>query len=303
MPEKLYFAGMEGIGDNINQRCFIKALADKGHEIWLKTPLPEIYRDIPGVHFVRANTQLRTQKVSEQQSQVRFVPEPPGVPRKRIFYGNGHLQKGSVFDAMAEQFGIRPAVMDLPSYEPANIQTTAGKPVAVIRPTTERDEWHNASRGPLNEYIDDTARQLAIAGFHVISIADVKEGEEWIPGREPFAHQKFHHGELSIWQMLALVERADIVLTGPCVVMHAALAYQRPMICVGGGNGGNNHHLKVTDPDCCQGLSSSLFVYPDNYCCCQEMIHDCDKTITGLAAQVAPFINMVYTAARKRKSE
>lgn len=52
---KLYFAGMEGIGDNINQRCFIKALAQKGHEIWLKTPLPEIYAGISNLHFVHAN--------------------------------------------------------------------------------------------------------------------------------------------------------------------------------------------------------------------------------------------------------
>lgn len=48
MPEKLYFDGMHGIGDNINQRCFIKALLKQGKEVWLKTPLPEIYA---GNHF------------------------------------------------------------------------------------------------------------------------------------------------------------------------------------------------------------------------------------------------------------
>ena len=299
MPEKLYFEGMHGIGDNINQRCFIKALAAKGHEIWLRTPLPEIYADIPGVHFVHANTPLRTQKVSEQCSQVQFVPEPPGIPRQRIFYGNGHLQRGSIFDAMTEQFGVAPAHLDLPSYDPADIRTPAGKPIAVIRPTTERKEWHNASRGPLNQYIDDVARDLALAGFHVISVADVQEGQEWIPDGEPFAHQKFHHGELSIWEMLALVERADLVVTGPCVIMHAALAYERPMICIGGGNGGNNHHLKVTDPRCVN-LAGSLFIYPDNYCRCQEMIHNCDKTITGLLEKTRRFTFLARGAARHR---
>ncbi|WP_237929957.1 hypothetical protein [Buttiauxella sp. S19-1] len=299
MPEKFYFDGMHGIGDNINQRSFVKALADKGHEIWLKTPLPEIYSDIPGVHFVRTCTPLRTQKLSEQCSQVQFVEAPLGVPRQRIFYGNGHLLQGSIFDAMEQQFGIAPAPLDLPSYEPANIKTTAGKPIAVIRPTSERVEWHNASRGPLNQYIDDVSRQLAAAGFHVISIADVQEGQEWIPDGEPFAHQKFHHGELSIWEMLALVECADIVLTGACVVMHAALAYGKPMICLQGGNGGNNHHSKVTDPRC-MDLSQALFIYPDNYCRCQEMKHQCEKTISNLAEKVQPFIDNVYKASRKR---
>lgn len=301
MPEKLYFDGLHGIGDNIIQRSFIKALALKGHEIWIKTPLPEIYAGISNLHFVRANSPLRTQKKSEQSSSALFEREPPGIPRTRIFYGNGHLQTGSIFDAMEQQFGTAPALMDLPSYTPADLRTPAGKPIALIRPTTERAEWHNVSRGPLNHHIDEVARLLAINGFHVISVADVEDGLEWIPDLEPFAHQRFHRGELTIWQMLALVERAKIVLTGPCVIMLAALAYERPMICLAGGNGGNNHHLKVSDPRC-MDLSRALFVYPDHYCQCQQMNHDCDKTITGLPGKVEEFITTVYQQARRRSA-
>lgn len=299
MPEKVYFDAMHGIGDNINQRCFIKALAKQGKEIWLRTPLPEIYAGIPNVHFVKTNTPLRTQKKNEQHTAVTFEPEPPGVPRQRIFYGNGHLQAGGIFDAMQQQFGTAPDKMDLPRYPAPNIPVPDGKPIAVIRPTTERTEWHNASRGPLNKYVDEVSRMLALRGFHVISIADNEPGKEWIPDLEPFAHRKLHNGQLSITQMLALVDRADIILTGACVVMHAALAYQKPMICLQGGNGGNNHHVKVTDPRC-MDLSRSLFVYPDNYCHCQEMKHSCDKTINGLADKVQPFIDNVYMASRKR---
>lgn len=299
MPEKLFFDGMHGIGDNINQRCFIKALVKQGKEIWLRTPLPEIYAGIPNLHFVKTNTPLRTQRKNEQSTSVRFEPEPPGIPRQRIFYGNGHLQAGSIFDAMQQQFGTLPAEMDLPHYSLPDIQVPDGKPIAVIRPTTERTEWHNASRGPLNKYVDQVSRMLALRGFHVISIADNESGLEWIPDIEPFAHRKFHDGQLTITQMLALVERADIVLTGACVVMHAALAYGRPMICLQGGNGGNNHHSKVTDPRC-MNLSRALFVYPDNYCRCQEMKHSCDKTISGLENKIQPFIDRVYQASRKR---
>ena len=301
MPEKLYFDGMHGIGDNINQRCFIKALVKQGKEVWLRTPLPEIYAGIPNLHFVKANTPLRTQRKNEQSTLVTFEPEPPGIPRQRIFYGNGHLQAGSIFDAMQQQFGTLPATMDLPHYPAPDIPVPDGKPIAVIRPTTERTEWHNASRGPLNKYVDEVSRLLAIRGFHVISIADNEPGQEWIPDLEPFAHRKLHDGQLSITQMLALVERADIVLTGACVVMHAALAYGKQMICLQGGNGGNNHHSKVTDPRC-MDLSRALFVYPDNYCRCQEMKHSCDKTISRLSERVKPFIENVYQASRKRAS-
>lgn len=297
MPEKLYFDGMQGIGDNINQRAFIKALVAKGHEIWLKTPLPEIYADIPNLHFVRSGTTLRTQKKNEDRTAVKFEPMPHGIPRQRIFYGNSHLREGSVFDAMEKQFDIAPAEMDLPHYELPFISIPAGKPVALIRPTIERTEWHNASRGPLNEYVDVVARMLAQKGWHVISIADTEPGLEWIPDIEPLAHQKFHRGELTISGMLALVERADLVVTGACVIMHAAIAYQRPMICLQGGNGGNNHHLKVTDSRCCD-LSNSLFIYPDDYCRCQEMKHNCNKTISNLSARVSPFIEQIYTSMK-----
>lgn len=296
MPENLFFDGMHGIGDNINQRAFIKALAAQGNEIWLRTPLPEIYAGIPHLHFVRTNTKLRTQRKNEQRTKIQFEPLPfSAFKRKRIFYGNQHLKAGSVFDAMEEQFGIAPVPMDLPRFNLPDIGLPAGKQIAVVRPTIERREWHNASRGPLNTYVDQVARMLAARGYYVVSIADCEQDQEWIPDVEPFAHKKLHHGELSITQMLALVERADIVVTGACVIFHAAMAYGKPMICIQGGNGGNNHHTKITDPRCTD-LSRALFIYPDNYCHCQEMLHPCDKRISNLAEQVTPFINNLAAA-------
>lgn len=292
MPEKRYYEGMHGIGDNINQRAFIRALVARGHEIWLKTPLPEIYAGIPRLHFVRSATRLRTQQKHEARSRVRFESIPHGIVRRRIFYGNDHLRHGSVFDAMEQQFGVAPLSMDLPHYELPIIGIPAGKPVALIRPTTERTEWHNASRGPLNQYVDQVACMLAHRGWHVISVADTEQGKEWITDKEPMAHQKFHHGELSITEMLALVERADLVVTGACVIFHAAIAYQRPMVCLQGGNGGNNHHSRITDKRCCD-LSQTLFIYPDEYCHCQQMQHQCIKTISDLDTRILPFISQV----------
>lgn len=299
MAEKLYFDGMHGIGDSINQRSFIKALVARGHEVWLRTPVPEIYDGIAGLHFVHANTTLRTQKKNEGSSTVKFEPEPPDIQRRRIFYGNSHLLEGGIFDAMEKQFGIAPDPLDLPNFELPDLQFP-DKPIALIRPTTERTEWHNAARGPLNQYIDIAGRMLARRGYHVVSVASCEEGQEWIPDIEPFAHQQFNHGELTMTQMLALVEQAAIVVTGPCVMMHAALAYNRPMIFIGGGNGGNNHHTKVTDTRC-SDLSAALFVYPDRFCMCQEMKHNCDKTITSLVKKLIPFMDWITddTAARQ----
>lgn len=233
--ERMYFDGMHGIGDNIIQRCFIKQLTSRGHEVWLRTPVPEIYQDISNLYFVKTGSQLRTQKKNETLSTIKFESFPADIPCQRIFYGDKDLKQRGIFDTLEHQFGIPPAKLDLPDYKLPDVGLPPDKPLAVVRPTTERTEWHNASRGPLNEYVDIVAKTLACRGWHVVSIADTESGLEWIPDTEPFAHQKLHHGELSITQMLAIIQHAGIVVTGMGVVLMAALAYRRPVICLQGG--------------------------------------------------------------------
>lgn len=199
---------------------------------------------------------------------------------------------------MEHCFGIPPAEINLSNYFLPDIGLSQNKPIALIRPTTERIEWHNSARGPLNEYVDCVAKILACRGWHVVSVADTEAGFEWITDAEPFAHQKLHHGELTISQMLALVQCADIVVTGVGVVMLAAIAYKRPTICLQGGCGGNNHHSKVTD-NSCMDLSRMAFIYPDNYCRCQAMKHNCNKIISNLPARVTPFIEGVEASIVK----
>lgn len=283
---------MLGIGDNIMERPFIKALSIT-HEVWLKTATPEIFSDIPGVHFVRSNTTLRTQRKNENASQIRFSSEPPArVAKKRIFYGNAELQlPGGIFESARNQFGVSPSLLDLPSYEMPNLPQLDGKKYAVIRPTTERTEWHNAARGPLNYHINEVSRLLSAAGYTCISIADVLPGVEWISGEEPFADIQLHHGELKLTEMLALIQNASIVVTGSGVVSQSALAYRTPMIFLGGGCGGSNHHTKITDPEI-MDLSKCLFLYPDNYCMCQNMRHDCNKRISNVRKHVKEWLHV-----------
>ncbi|CAD5235993.1 hypothetical protein PP187_gp004 [Klebsiella phage vB_KvM-Eowyn] len=285
--------GMQGIGDQLLQRPFIKRLVMSGNEVWIQTPIPEFYQDIPNVHFVRANTTLRTQKKNESRTQVKYeeVPRDLKLITKKIFYGIKDLENGSVFAAGRRQFGVEPVALDMPHFQlpnkyiPGNI-----KKLALIRPTTERKEWHNASRGPLNKHIDEVSKALQARGYFCISVADLEPGAEWIPDVEPFAHLKIHKGELSITELMALVERADIVVTGPCLISQAAFAYRRPTIFLGGGNGGCNHHTKITDPRI-MSLHNCLFVYPDKYCMCYEMKHACNKYISNVTGKINGWLN------------
>lgn len=279
---------MLGIGDNICQRPFIKTLS-KDNEIWLKTATPEIYSGIDNVHFVKSNTILRTQALHESNTPTFFEQPPCDAEKRRIFYGNRDLQFGSVYTTMRRQFKCEPEKLDLPCYKALKLNISGNKPIALIRPTTERKEWHNASRGPLNEYIDECARFLGMAGYYVISVAHNELDKEWITHPTPFAHTKFHQGELNLLQLFSLIEQSAIVVTGPCLIFHAALAYKKPMICLFGGNGGNNHHEKITDKSVTD-LSKSLMIYPDHFCYCQSMLHSCDKKISNLIGKIKLFI-------------
>src|SRR5690606_19795924 len=116
---------MLGMGDSIYQRAFVKKLPPGSY---IKTAWPEIYEDLP-VLPVRSFTALRTQRKNEYRTQAAFQQPPDMRQTKRIFYGPQHLRRGSIFDAMRQQFGVEPATLDLPSFGPAEF--THQKPIAV----------------------------------------------------------------------------------------------------------------------------------------------------------------------------
>ncbi len=295
----VYVKGMHGIGDNINQRMFINALSRAGYRVELQTPLPQLYADLPGVTFIPTETTLRTQQKNERQAyrNLPFISRPsPDAQCIRIMHDRQSKARGeSVVRTMTRQFGIAPAPASLPSFTPSPLVTTE-KPVAVIRPTTVRNEWKTTSRGPLNEYIDIASRMLAARGYHCVSVADLNESDdcerrrEWIDGMVPFAHQRFHYGELSLEALLAMVEGAAVVVSGDCLLLHAAIAYGTPLLAILGGMGGACRPEIVADPSH-YDLSKVCFIKPDNFCLCQEMTHNCDKRISGLEEKIAAFID------------
>ncbi len=295
----VYVKGMHGIGDNINQRMFIDALSRAGYRVELQTPLPQLYADLSGVTFIPAETTLRTQQKNEQRAyrNLPYIARPsPDAQRIRIMHDRQTKEQGeSVVRTMTRQFGIAPAPASLPHFRPSPLVVT-DKPVAVIRPTTVRNEWKTTSRGPLNEYIDMASRMLAARGYHCVSVADLNESDacekrrEWVDGMVPFAHQRFHHGELSLEELLSLTESAAVVVSGDCLLLHAAIAYGTPLLAILGGMGGACRPEIIADPSH-YDLSKVCFIKPDNFCLCQEMTHNCDKHISGPEDKIAAFLD------------
>lgn len=273
-----FVSGMRGLGDNIFQRAFVRTLA-LDRDVYLSTPWPEIYEDIPRVHFVHSATPLRTQaKNLARQPRTRWAREPRTTARIVVRYGSAELRIGSIVSAMEACFQVPPAAWDLPSFPPY----VSERPVAVIRPVTERKEWHNSARNPKPEYIAAIAADL-MRDYFVVSVADLADKHEWFIGNLPPAHKRYHAGELSVSDLLGLIRTAKVVVGGVGWIVPACIAAGTPLFCVLGGHGGHNGPAKITDKR--MDLDHVGFAVPDRFCCCENMRHDCDKTNTKLMQQ------------------
>jgi len=255
---------MKGLGDNVYQRAFIKALPKP---VYLDTPWPEIYSDIPGVHFIRPQTNLRTQAKNIARQGRTWETPPPRQPSRQIRYGAEGIIKG-----MTASFGVAPSEFDLPPLPP----TWEPRPYVVVRPATVRSEWRADTRNPLPMYIDEAVADARKRGYRVISVADLEDGKEWLIAHPPVTDTQYHKGELSVEQLLSLVANASAVIGGIGWLVPAALAAKVPAWIICGGQGGYNAPELITP----KGQSNITFAVPDNFCRCRLKTHNCDKRIS-----------------------
>lgn len=269
--------GMHGLGDNIYQRSFIRAYQPT-EQIYLRTPWPELYQDLPNVRFIRPETPLRTQNRNMARSKVRWHGNP-GQPHITVRYGQRGIIRG-----MVDAFGHWPAPMNLPDF--GIIEHT--QPYVMVRPVTIRSEWRSESRNPLPEYVNEAAQMARMMGFRVVSVADLSPGAEWAVGDLPEADVTYHAGELSVAQLMALTRFAKAVIGGVGWIVPAAIATHTPAWIVCGGHGAYNAPEKLVDPR--MNLDRIEFAVPDNFCRCSDSTHNCDKRISDHANKFAEWI-------------
>lgn len=262
--------GMRGLGDNLFMRPFIKALPKP---VYLDTPWPEIYGGIEGVHFLKPQTNLRTQAKNIARHSSWLMP-PAKQPARHIRYGAEGIIPG-----MIASFGVMPGEFDLPPLPPS---PETGKYV-VVRPATVRSEWRADTRNPLPMYIAEAVMHASARGYKVISVADLVDGVEWIVGDAPYADVQYYKGELPVEQLLALVANASAVIGGIGWLVPAALSAKVPAWIICGGQGGYNAPELIT----LKGQTSITFAVPDNFCRCRLKIHSCDKRISDYGSKLA----------------
>jgi hypothetical protein len=271
---------MRGLGDSIYERPFIRALA-RSHDLFLQTPWPELFEDIPYAHFVIYSEKLRTQAKNLARNRRRLQRLPPVNRKVKATYGTSNPYLGILPD-YAAAFGVpfEPALFDLPPGVAPPVPTT--KPIALIRPVTVRNEWANPARNCLPQYLNEAAVILR-ERFHVVSVADVVESGEWFDGNPPTADTSFHRGELTLPQLLGLVHRAAVIVGGVGWIAPAAAAAKRPLILIAGGQGAWNAPSLIFSPEV--DASRIRWIMPDQYCRCAPADHGCNKRITNFPAK------------------
>jgi hypothetical protein len=289
---------MQGIGDQIYSRPFVRLLA-RDNEVYIKTVLPSLYSDIPGLKFLDPGVPLyRTQAKAFASQEVDFV-KPVRFQRKvNWHYGRLELKKHGIIPHMMECFGFDMGTelkFNLPTWEAAeqlldNTIYTAKK-IAVVRPATVRSEWKCSSRNANPDYIAWCARMLQDAGYYVISIADCVDGVEWIDGEEPPADLKLHKGELGLLGTLSLLKRAHIVVGGSGFIIPGTVSAQTNLFVIFGGRGEYDNPHKVFDLR--MNMKKIGWAIPENFCRCNRMEHDCDKTIKNLDDQFFRFMGTI----------
>ena len=265
------FRGMQGLGDNIYQRAFIKS-AVKISPVILETPWPEIYQDLPNLRLVRPHTRLRTQAKNAEKADKSLWGQPYYGNAIQISYGDKGIMRG-----MREKFAVDSSTFDLPNFDsPIN-----GR-YAVIRPATVRKEWMAASRNPKPEYLAECAKILLERGFKVISVADLQDGEEWAVEPLPKSTETYHKGEFDIKQLLGLIQHASVVVGGVGWLTPASIAYKVPSWVILGGFGRYNAPENLFDAGR-MDLSKLGYAMPDDFCRCGDGAHNCKKDISNHA--------------------
>lgn len=274
----------EGLGDTVYLRPTIRVLAEH-HRLHVSTPWPELLEDLP-VSFVRTDPQYRTQAENTQrQPDDRFVDRPRGALKlsPAVQWARRDL---SIPAGIADSMDVRPEafVFDLPSFDPP--AAMPDDPYAVVRPVTVRKEWLNEARNPEPRYVAAAAAHVRDAlDLPVVSVAHLAEGEEWALEPLPPADVTLHHGELSVTELLYLIEHATVVIGAVGFLVPVAEAYRTPCVVIAGGQGWYNSPRKIQALP--RGESSHRWILPDDYCReCKSRDHDCPREISDFEGKI-----------------
>lgn len=294
----IFVQSMKGLGDGIYQRPFVRAESAR-RPVFLDTPWPQLYADLPNVFPVKPATTLRTQaKNASAQPDSVWHRRPYAADVARFGYGTRELRRGSIVRSLEAVLPLRgaPFVFDLPLV-PLFLRSQR---YVVVRPVTIRREWTNSARNPDPSAVFKVAQWLQDAGYRVILVADLKDGEETAVGALPPHDEAFLHGELTLPVLMALVRDACAVVGGVGWLVPMAIAAGTPLFVIQGGQLRHNGPQAITDPR--MNLDRVGWAKPRYPCDCESMRHNCRKDPANLRGDFTEWMDRTGLSAPNRLS-
>ncbi len=234
------FHGFQGFGDNIYCLGVMRALCKLHECVYLSTPIPEIFWDIPNLFTTRPKMLLRTQtEHAEKQPEVTWSNIPHDAQVRRMDH---YLQdeRRTVLDVLATPLE-KGASLDVHlairrEWEEAAraVLEPTDKKVCLIRCPTERTEWDQGARNPEPHHIQNIVDRFGDQ-FHFVSVSHNKTGEEWFLQEPRGIDQAFHFGELPLTTIFGLASIADMIVSPPGYMLPLGLAVETKTFIVFGG--------------------------------------------------------------------
>lgn len=293
----IHVSGMHGIGDNLHQRAVIRQLLDR-YEVWLDTPWPCLYHDMPKLNVTSKGTTLRTQaKNIGREAHLFRNGCPSDALTLRVHYKPADVRScGSVLGAMMKQTNTYLPLADFRLPVPASWRESAAallaqwkptKPVMILRPLVVRSEWGgNVPRNPDPDAYAQIYRSIRDRYF-VVSVADLEPDMEWTIGPDLDADVKYHRGELSIETLAALTKSASLVFAAPGFAVILAQAVGTPIISIFGGYENSSSFSAGAK------YAPYIGIDPVVPCQCFSHSHNCQKQIdiTNALSRIERFLS------------
>lgn len=239
----LLLQGMHGLGDNLHQRAVIRQLMQR-YDVTLESSWVAPYHDLiaQGLRVIHKSTSLRTQsKNAKREARLFSTGVPAGARTRKVWYAPREVRAArGVLAAMCRNCDVSYDRADFripvkPEWvEAAQQVVQTDRPILIYRPLVERTEWNGcAARNP-----DHTAYAELFDSirdkFHVVSIADLEPGKEWMVGLAVECDQRFHAGELPFETLAGLFSISAMAFTAPGFAVILAQAVETPVAAVFG---------------------------------------------------------------------
>lgn len=277
---------MNNLGDGAWSRPVIRALVERGEQIYVRTPFPAFYTDLPVMGFLKPRTELDVAKFGLRHW-TAWADEPfERLPELYLTYSSTALAlRNTILGALAARAKVERVPLDLPRAAPV-----LDEPYVVVVPYARRPSFPYEARGPLPKYLR--------AAFEAAPVATVALGGP-NETREPAfaATYDWTDGRCSPTELIGLMRHAAGVVTGSCWAFPMAYAAGVPTLAVLGGTLWN-HPRALTDP--VTPSEHITFATPDPFCHCQKTCHRCrNKVVPDFDERLAQWLEQV----RKRIDE